>query len=105
MRRASIEFREVSTAIESPITKFGGQPVWVAEPAWYTYVAEEALAIPFEIFGGSEDDTVERSELEAWRNHSQAQVGVQTFPPGNHFYLQQSSKSVTKTIVRKLQGL
>lgn len=27
-------FREVDTPITQPITKFGGQPVWIAEPQW-----------------------------------------------------------------------
>src|SRR5688572_9056985 len=33
-RRASITFVEATAPIARPVTKFGGQPLWVAEPAW-----------------------------------------------------------------------
>jgi uncharacterized protein YwqG len=32
--RASIEFVETASPIREPVTKFGGQPVWLAEPQW-----------------------------------------------------------------------
>lgn len=34
VKRASIEFIEVDKPITEPVTKFGGQPVWVEEPLW-----------------------------------------------------------------------
>jgi uncharacterized protein YwqG len=34
MKRHSIEFAETTRAIRDAVTKFGGQPVWVAEPQW-----------------------------------------------------------------------
>jgi len=34
MRRQSIEFVEAKKPILEPVTKFGGQPVWVSEPQW-----------------------------------------------------------------------
>ncbi len=33
-RKLRIEFREAEAPIREPVTKFGGQPVWVAEPQW-----------------------------------------------------------------------
>jgi hypothetical protein len=33
-RRASITFVEATAPIARPVTKFGGQPLWVVEPAW-----------------------------------------------------------------------
>lgn len=33
-KRDSIEFKESSKPIAGPITKFGGQPVWIGEPQW-----------------------------------------------------------------------
>jgi uncharacterized protein YwqG len=34
MKRKSIEFVEAKKPIRDPITKFGGQPVWLTEPQW-----------------------------------------------------------------------
>lgn len=34
MKRQSIEFIEVNKPILEPVTKFGGQPVWLTEPQW-----------------------------------------------------------------------
>jgi uncharacterized protein YwqG len=57
-RRASIEFVESDAPIREPVTKFGGQPVWVGEPAWpraqetglpLRFVAQ--IAIEREMFG------------------------------------------------------
>jgi hypothetical protein len=33
-KKHRIEFQEVTSPITTPVTKFGGQPVWVAEPQW-----------------------------------------------------------------------
>jgi uncharacterized protein YwqG len=33
-KRASLEFIESNEPITDPVTKFGGQPVWVGEPQW-----------------------------------------------------------------------
>jgi hypothetical protein len=32
--KATIDFREADAPIRRPVTKFGGQPVWVGEPTW-----------------------------------------------------------------------
>jgi uncharacterized protein YwqG len=34
MKRQSIEFIEALKPVREPVTKFGGQPVWLAEPQW-----------------------------------------------------------------------
>lgn len=34
MKRQSIEFVKARKAIREPVTKFGGQPVWIEEPQW-----------------------------------------------------------------------
>jgi len=33
-KSASIEFIEIATQISEPVTKFGGQPVWIDKPQW-----------------------------------------------------------------------
>jgi uncharacterized protein YwqG len=34
MKRCSIEFVETKKPIAEPVTKFGGQPVWLSDPQW-----------------------------------------------------------------------
>jgi uncharacterized protein YwqG len=33
-KKATIEFVEAASPITKPVTKFGGQPVWLEEPQW-----------------------------------------------------------------------
>ena len=33
-RKYTITYREVTAPITEPVTKFGGQPVWLDEPRW-----------------------------------------------------------------------
>jgi hypothetical protein len=33
-RKATITYREATAPITDPVTKFGGQPVWVSQPCW-----------------------------------------------------------------------
>jgi hypothetical protein len=32
--KCTISYREVSSPNTTPVTKFGGQPVWLDEPSW-----------------------------------------------------------------------
>jgi uncharacterized protein YwqG len=34
VKRASIEFVQANEPIKKPVTKFGGQPIWLSEPEW-----------------------------------------------------------------------
>lgn len=34
VKRASIEFVQAKAPVTEPVTKFGGQPVWLSEPEW-----------------------------------------------------------------------
>ena len=34
MRKYTVSFHPASAPITEPVTKFGGQPVWIAEPEW-----------------------------------------------------------------------
>src|SRR5689334_7009679 len=36
VQRYLVTFHEVATPIREPVTKFGGQPVWIDRPAWPT---------------------------------------------------------------------
>lgn len=52
----------------------------------YTYVDEEPLACPITAFGGIDDATVTREELDAWRDQTRGGFEVRMIP-GGHFYL------------------
>src|SRR5262245_59266815 len=60
-RKATIAYREVMSPITDPVTKFGGQPVWMQDPCWplsraygtpMQFVCQVALAL--DLFGGLE---------------------------------------------------
>jgi hypothetical protein len=60
-RKYSISYREVASPITDPVTKFGGQPVWVNEPSWpvsrsygtpMQFICQ--IALPADLFGGIE---------------------------------------------------
>jgi hypothetical protein len=60
-RKYGIIYREVASPIADPVTKFGGQPVWVDEPSWpvsrsygtpMQFICQ--IALPTDLFGGIE---------------------------------------------------
>ncbi len=69
----------------------------------YTFAKEAPLDVPFTIFGGAADERVETSELEAWREHTRAEVWVEMVA-GNHFYMQAEHKRLIEVINRGLQS-
>jgi uncharacterized protein YwqG len=57
-RKYTITYREVATPITEPVTKFGGQPVWVEKPCWpvsrmygrpMRFICQ--IALPNDLFG------------------------------------------------------
>jgi medium-chain acyl-[acyl-carrier-protein] hydrolase len=51
------------------------------------YLSEPPLDCPISVFGGTEDPRCNRSQLDAWREHTQAAFSVDMLP-GGHFFLQ-----------------
>lgn len=58
MRKYTITYREVTEPITEPVTKFGGQPVWIEEPQWplsreygtpMQFICQ--IALPSDLFG------------------------------------------------------
>ena len=47
-RKYTITFRLVDETIRMPVTKFGGQPVWIAEPQW---PLSRTLGMPMQFLG------------------------------------------------------
>lgn len=52
----------------------------------YEYADAAPLPCPITAFGGVEDPTVDRDELDGWRRHTSARFDLRMFP-GGHFYL------------------
>ncbi|HWU87309.1 MAG TPA: alpha/beta fold hydrolase, partial [Kofleriaceae bacterium] len=53
----------------------------------YVYADEPPLDCPITVFGGLEDATVTRDELDAWRHQTRGRFETRMLP-GGHFYLE-----------------
>lgn len=70
----------------------------------YTYVSEPPLSCPISAYGGTEDKSVTRAELEGWRDQTTDAFSLQMFR-GDHFYLQESESILTGTLISQLRRL
>lgn len=68
----------------------------------YTYVPEPPLSCPISAYGGTDDKSVSRAELEGWRDHTTGAFSLQMFR-GDHFYLQSSESILTGTLISQLR--
>jgi medium-chain acyl-[acyl-carrier-protein] hydrolase len=55
----------------------------------YTYDSEPPLPCSIKAYGGLQDHTVSREELDAWQQHTARTFTMRMFP-GDHFYIQSS---------------
>jgi medium-chain acyl-[acyl-carrier-protein] hydrolase len=67
----------------------------------YAYAAEPPLGCPIRAFGGRDDASTLRAELEAWRTHTAADFALQMFP-GGHFFWEQSLVELVQVVGRCL---
>jgi medium-chain acyl-[acyl-carrier-protein] hydrolase len=70
----------------------------------YVYADEEPLDCPISCFGGLQDRTVEREELEAWRDHTRGPFTLRTFP-GDHFFLNSARAPLLRALSQDLACL
>jgi medium-chain acyl-[acyl-carrier-protein] hydrolase len=68
----------------------------------YQYTDEPPLTCPISVFGGSQDHTVTRDELVAWRAQTEARFDLKMFP-GDHFFLQNSRMALAQVINEDLE--
>jgi hypothetical protein len=59
----------------------------------YIYTLKVPLAIPFTVFGGTQDNRVSQNVLEAWREHTDTTFTLQMLA-GDHFFWQGMSISI-----------
>ncbi len=67
----------------------------------YEYRPEPPLDVPLRALGGLEDRPVGLAQLEAWREHSRAFLGVRQLP-GGHLYLNEDRERLIRAIVEDL---
>jgi medium-chain acyl-[acyl-carrier-protein] hydrolase len=68
----------------------------------YEYQAEAPFDFPISAFGGSDDAEVPLAVLEAWREHTTADLDVRLFP-GGHFYLNEQRPQLLRVLTRMLE--
>ncbi|MFE4857011.1 thioesterase II family protein [Streptomyces sp. NPDC056670] len=63
----------------------------------YAWRKAEPLPVPITVFGGSADHS--REQLDAWQQHTQADLTVRQFP-GGHFYLREDPAPVLRELAK-----
>lgn len=69
----------------------------------YTYQGAPPLQCPLTVFGGLTDPDVNRSALEAWREHTTATFRIRMFP-GDHFFLHSARPLVLQMLLRDIDA-
>ncbi len=67
----------------------------------YRYRPEPSLACPISAYGGLSDWTVDRKQLEAWREQTAGAFALRMFP-GDHFFIQSAHRQVMQALHREL---
>jgi surfactin synthase thioesterase subunit len=69
-----------------------------------TYRAEPGARIdcPVTVLIGDDDPTTTVAQAAAWKEHTTAETGMQVFPGGGHFYLNDWPADVRATITRRM---
>jgi medium-chain acyl-[acyl-carrier-protein] hydrolase len=105
--------------IQEMQTRYGGIPIQVIEEPelrtllipllkadiqmveTYDYRPEPPLDCAITAFGGSADNTVDRSAIEAWKHQTRSTFRLHIVP-GNHFFLQSARDRLLATIAAEL---
>jgi medium-chain acyl-[acyl-carrier-protein] hydrolase len=67
----------------------------------YQYGAEPPLACPITVFGGEQDPSVSRAELEPWRVQTTGAFRLHMFA-GDHFFVQSAQELVLQVLNQEL---
>ncbi|MGW7274590.1 thioesterase II family protein [Streptomyces sp. NPDC054864] len=70
----------------------------------YDRTPGRALGFPVAAFGGSEDWTVSRAALEAWRKHTTGDFSA-TVLPGGHFFLESAQEQFAEALTAETKRL
>ncbi|WP_406191909.1 alpha/beta fold hydrolase [Streptomyces sp. NBC_01017] len=66
----------------------------------YTHRAEAPLPCPLTVLAGSEDHSVDGTELAGWRKHTSADFELRLFPGAPHLYVRGAERQLAETITR-----
>ncbi len=67
----------------------------------YHYRSTPALVCPITAFGGQQDPTVDRKELEAWQEQTQGNYSIHLLP-GDHFFLHTQQSCLVRMVCQEL---
>lgn len=70
----------------------------------YIYEPGDPLPIPITAFGGSEDWSVTRAGLEAWRQHTAGEFNI-VILPGGHFFLDSARTRFAQALTAEIEKL
>lgn len=76
---------------------------WFQLADGYRYRPRPPLDCPVSVFGGLQDATVERGELDAWRDHTAGAFSLRVLP-GSHDLLREGGTYVVRALERDLAG-
>lgn len=66
----------------------------------YQHRAEAPLPCPLTVLAGSDDDSVDETELADWRKHTCADFELRLFPGAPHLYVRGAERQLAETITR-----
>ncbi|AGP59500.1 thioesterase II family protein [Streptomyces rapamycinicus] len=66
----------------------------------YTHRAEAPLPCGLTVLAGSDDESVDRTELSGWREHTSADFELHLFPGAPHLYVRGAERQLAETITR-----
>ncbi|MEU7364594.1 alpha/beta fold hydrolase [Streptomyces hygroscopicus] len=66
----------------------------------YTHRAEAPLPCALTVLAGSDDDSVDGTELAGWREHTSADFELHLFPGAPHLYVRGAERQLAETITR-----
>ncbi len=70
----------------------------------YTFSKFEMLPCPISIFGGLQDSSVEKRELQEWESHTSSEFKLHMLP-GDHFFIHSSQNYLFEILNRELNEL
>jgi medium-chain acyl-[acyl-carrier-protein] hydrolase len=70
----------------------------------YTYRPGPPLPCPLTVLAGSDDHTVDSTELADWRKHTSAGFELRLIPGAPHLYVRGAERQLAETITRAFRG-
>jgi medium-chain acyl-[acyl-carrier-protein] hydrolase len=67
----------------------------------YKHVPEEPLEQPITVFGGIDDPSVNRADLDGWKDVTRGETDLHMMP-GDHFFVQTARNALLSVIARQL---